>query len=134
MFHRRISLSPVLLLLLLLLVIFVSGFILELMYISLIVSSRSSLTRLYGFSAACAVTIVHRNHFFHLYQQNESCESKVKFRQVSNYCKRVLEAAKVAYANKTKESITSLKLGSWDFWQIASSVLKKGKSARPDSI
>ena len=31
------------------------------------------------FSAACAAAIVHRNHFFHLYQQNESSESKVKF-------------------------------------------------------
>ena len=30
-----------------------------------------------------------------------------------------------------KESITSQKLGSWDFWQIANSVLNKGKSAIP---
>ena len=63
-------------------------------------------------SAACAAAIVHRNHFFHLYQQNKSSESKVKFRQASNHCKRVLEAAKLAYATKTKESITSQKLGS----------------------
>ena len=62
------------------------------------------------FSAACATAIVHRNHFFCLYQQYES-ESKVKFRQASSCCKRVLEAAKLAYASKTKESITS-----WDFW------------------
>ena len=32
------------------------------------------------FSAACAAAIVHRNHFFHFYQQNKSSESKVKFR------------------------------------------------------
>ena len=64
------------------------------------------------FSTACAVAIVHRNHFFHLYQQNKSPESKVKFRQVSSCCKRVLEAAKLAYASKTKDSITSQKLGS----------------------
>ena len=38
------------------------------------------------------------------------------FRQASNHCKRVLEAAKLAYATKAKESITSQKLGSWDFW------------------
>ena len=63
-------------------------------------------------SAACAAAIVHRNHFFHLYQQNKSSESKVKFRQASNHCKRVLKAAKLAYATKTKESITSQKLGS----------------------
>ena len=68
---------------------------------------------------------------FCLYQQNKSSESKVKFRQASNRCKRVLEAAKLAYATKTKESITSQKLGTWDFWQIANSVLNKGKSAIP---
>ena len=83
------------------------------------------------FSAACAVAIVHRNHFFRLYQKDKSSESKVKFRQASNRCKRVLEAAKLAYANKTKESITSQKLGSRDFWQIANSVLNKGKSVIP---
>ena len=86
------------------------------------------------FSAACAAAIVHRNHFFHLYQQNKSFESKVKFRQASNHCKRVLEAAKLAYATKTKESITSQKLGSGDFWQIANSVLNKGKSAIPPLV
>ena len=68
------------------------------------------------FPAACAASVVHRNHFFRLYQQIKSSESKVKFIQASNYCKRVLEAAKLAYANKTKESITSQKLGSHDFW------------------
>ena len=56
----------------------------------------------------CA-TIVHRNHFFRFYQQNKSSESKIKFRQASNRWKMVLEAAKLAYANKTKESITSQK-------------------------
>ena len=83
------------------------------------------------FSAACAAAIVHRNHFFCLYQQNKSSESKVKFRQASNRCKRVLEAAKLVYATKTKESITSQKHGSQDFWRIANSVLNKGKSAIP---
>ena len=83
------------------------------------------------FSAACAAAIVHRNHFFRLYLQNKSSESKIKFRQASNHCKRVLEAAKVVYATKTKKPITSQKLGSRDFWQIANSVLKKSKSAIP---
>ena len=83
------------------------------------------------FSAAYAAVIVHRNHFFRLYQQNKSSESKVKFRQASNLCKRVLEAAKLAYATKTKESITSQKLGSRDFWRIANSVLNEGKPAIP---
>ena len=83
------------------------------------------------FSAVCAAAIVHTNHFFCFYQQNKSSESKVKFRQVSNCCKRVLEAAKLVYATKPTESITSQKLGSRDFLQIANSVLNKGKSAIP---
>ena len=66
-----------------------------------------------------------------MYKQNKSSESKVKFRQASSPCKRVLEAAKLAYATKTKESITPQKLGPWDFWRIAKSVLNKGKSAIP---
>ena len=51
------------------------------------------------------------------------------FKQARNGCKRVFETAKLAYANKTKVSITSQKLGSRDFWQIANSVLNNGKSA-----
>ena len=57
------------------------------------------------FSAACDGAIVPRNHFFHLYQQNKSSESKVKFGTSG--------------------------LGFRDFWQIANCVLKKGKSAIP---
>ena len=83
------------------------------------------------FSAACAAAIVHRNHFFRLHHREKSSNSKVKFRQVSNRCKRVLEAAKLAYANKTKGSIPSQKLGSHDFWRIANSVLNKDESAIP---
>ena len=111
---------------------FVSGFRLEFMYFStLLISIRSSLTNLHGFWAACAAVIVHRNHFFCVYQQNESFESKVKFRQANNCCKRVLEAAKLASANRTTESITSQKLCSCGFWWIANSVFDKGKSAIP---
>ena len=62
---------------------------------------------------------------------DKSSESKVKFMQASNRCKRVPEASNLAYANKTKESITSQKLGSWGFWRIDNSVLSKGKSAIP---
>ena len=67
------------------------------------------------FSASFAAAIIYRNHFFRLYQKDKSSDSKVKFRQASNRCKRVLEAAKLAYANKRKESITSQKLGFRDF-------------------
>ena len=112
MFYGRISLNSVLLLL----VNFESEFRLELMYISLIVKYQVKHHSSPWFSAACAAAIVHRNHFFCLYQKDKSSNSKVKFRQASNRCKRVLEAAKLAYANKTKESITSQKLGSRDFW------------------
>ena len=41
------------------------------------------------FSPACAAVIVYRNHFFCLYQQNKSSESKIKSRQASNRLKRV---------------------------------------------
>ena len=64
-----------------------------------------------------------------MYQKDKSSDSKVKFRQASNHCKRVLEAAKLAYANKTKEDINSQELSSQDFWLIAGSVLNKSKSA-----
>ena len=64
-----------------------------------------------------------------MYQQNKSSESKRSSDRPSNQFRRVLEAAKLAYANKTNESITSQKRGSQDFWQIAKSVLNKAKSA-----
>ena len=66
-----------------------------------------------------------------LYQQNKSSESKIKSRQASTHCKRVLEAARLEYATETKESITSQKFGSLYFWQIANSALNKGKFAIP---
>ena len=64
-----------------------------------------------------------------MYRKDKSSDSKVKFRQTSDCCKEVLEAAKFAYANKTKESVASQKLGCCDFWRIANSVLNKSKSA-----
>ena len=66
-----------------------------------------------------------------MYQKEKSSDSKVKFRQASNCWKRVLEAAKLAYDDKTKQSITFQKFGSCDFWRIANSILNKGKSAIP---
>ena len=104
--------------LLLLLVNFVSGFRLELIYIDIYIPDRKYRVKPNSspwFSVACAAAVVHRNHFFRLYQQNKSSESKLKFRQFRNRCKRVLEGAKLAYAAKTKDSITSQKLGSRDF-------------------
>ena len=66
-----------------------------------------------------------------LYQKNKSSDSKVKFKQASNHYKRVLEADKLAHANKTRESVTSQKLGSRDVWRIANNVLSRGKPAVP---
>ena len=101
---------------------------LRLMYISLIISGEASLISM-AFSCLCCITQI--NHFFPLYQQNKSSECKGNFRQASNHCKRIFDAVKPAYANKTKEFINSQKRGSCDFWRIADSVLKKGKSAIP---
>ena len=43
----------------------------------------------------------------------------------------VLKAAKLEYATKAKQSVTSQKHGLLDFWRIANGVLNKGKSAIP---
>ena len=61
--------------------------------------------------------------------QISSFVCKVKFRQASNHYKRVLQAAKLAYDNKAKESIISEKRGSGNFWQIGGNVLIKFRSA-----
>ena len=126
MFHQRISLNSVLLLLL---VNFVGGFGWNwcMYHCKYQVKPQSSL----WFSSTFATTIAHRNHSFHFHQQDISSESKVKFTQASNHCKKGLEAVKLAYANKTKGSITSQKLGSQDFWQMANRDFNKGKSAIP---
>ena len=92
-----------------------------------IVSIKSNPTHFY----ACAAAMVHRNHFFRLYHHNKSTESEVNFREVSNPCKKVLEVAKVVYANKTKESVTFQKRGSRCFRRIVNSVPNNGKSAIP---
>ena len=108
MFHGRISLNTVLLLLLLNVL---SGFRLQLRYINQVKPHPSP-----WFSSASTAVMGHRNHFLCFYQKDKSSDSKVKFRQASNRCKIVLETGELAYAKKTKKSITSQKLGSWDFW------------------
>ena len=111
MSHGRISLNSVLLVFLM---NFVSGQRLESMYISLIVSIRSSLTISMVFS--CFYCCHSSWKSLCLQQQNKSFESKIKFKQNSNHSKSVVEAAKVVFTNKTKESIVSQKLGSRVFW------------------
>ena len=63
-----------------------------------------------------------------MHEQNKSSESKVKFGQAINHCKRFLEAAKLAYVNKTKDSITSQKFGSQEFRRIKTKLFAKNFS------
>ena len=91
----------------LLLVTFLSKFRLELIYISLTENIGLSLTHLHGFQLLVLLPYFIGITFFCLYKKDKSSDSKVKFRQAGNCRKRVLEAAKLAYADKTKESITS---------------------------
>ena len=74
----------------------------------------------------CAAAINH----YRFCQTDKSYDSKVKFWQASNRCKRFLEALKLECAGK-KESYTSLKFDCLDFCRIANCVLIKGKSAIP---
>ena len=62
-----------------------------------------------------------------MYQKDKSSDSKVKFREASNGCKRVHEAAKLPYANKSPPLPRNLALGT--SCGIANKVLNKGKSA-----
>ena len=121
MFLGRTSISLVLLLLL------NFGIAFKLEFISLIEIIESSLIHLFH-GLQLPLLLAQTNHFFCLYQQEKSTY-KQKFRQTSNYCKMALEAAKLAYVNEAKESIASQKFGLHDFWQIANSILNKGKSA-----
>ena len=83
------------------------------------------------FTPACSAAIAHRNHFFHRYHQVLSEEARKQFRAASNRCKRVIEEAKREYAERTRDAISSQKLGSRDFWRIHNSVMNKGKSVIP---
>ena len=59
-------------------------------YISLIISIRSKPHSCPWFSAACSAAIVHKNHFFCMYQQNRSSAFKVRFTHGSNHYKKVI--------------------------------------------
>ena len=105
MLHGNISLNSVLLMLL---VNFVSGLLLELMYISLIKNIRSSLTHLHSFQLLVQLPSYIEITF--LFAPTKSSEFKVKVRQASKHCKMVLAAAKLAYANKKKNPSLPRKL------------------------
>ena len=88
MFHGRISLNLVLLRLV---VDFVSGPRVKLMYIPIIINVRWTLIYLYGFWLLVQ----------HPYLIEVPSETKLKFKQafIKGFCKRVLEAVELAYAN-----------------------------------
>ena len=70
----------------------------------------------YSYSRAAEV---HGNDFFFcLYQQNKFSESKVKFRQDSISCKRVLEATKVHMLLKQKSPSFPRNLTLWTFGEM----------------
>ena len=113
MFHGSISLN---LLSLLLLVNYVSGFRLELMYMSHIISIRSNLTHLHGFQQLMLLPWFIEITFF-------VCKNRInllnlKFRHASNHWKGVLEAVKLSYATKTKEAITPRNLAFRNFGKL----------------
>ena len=65
------------------------------------------------FSAACAAAIVHRNHFFHLYQKDKSSESNVKFRQAVIVAKWFLKLPNLHMLIKQKKLPRILPLGNF---------------------
>ena len=69
-------------------------------YISLIVNIRSSLIP--WFSVSFAGAIAQRNLFIHLYQQNKSSVSKLKFKHASNRCKKFLKLPNLLMLIKQK--------------------------------
>ena len=97
----RISLNSMLLLLL---VNFVSGFRLELMYIFLIVSIRSSLTHLHSFQQL-VLLLQFIEIFVCLYQQIKSSEFKLKFRQASNCSKEFVKMPNLQMLIKKRPSL-----------------------------
>ena len=83
------------------------------------------------FSSVCASAIAHRNYYFNQYRRDGSAASRQSYRRASNACKRVISEAKTTYSQRIRESISSQKIGSRDFWRIYNSVVNSGKSAIP---
>ena len=66
---------------------------------------------------------------FSFVYNNKKFGSKSKFIKAKNCCRRVLESAIRGYVDKLWNSVTSQKLVSRDFRQIANSFINKDKSA-----
>ena len=83
------------------------------------------------FTPECAAAICQRNFYFHKYQRDRTVRNLSSFKAARRRCKKTLDQARDRYANQTRESISSQKLGSKDFWRICNSVLKRSKSSLP---
>ena len=100
------------------------------MYISHILKSGQVSFIFLVFRATCSTVVAHRNYSFILYSpMEEILRVKVKFSEESNHCRRVIEAGKLTYDNRTKESIFFQKPCCRDFWLMANSICNKVKSA-----
>ena len=82
------------------------------------------------FTAECATAICQRNFYFHK-NQRQDYRNLVLFKAAFRRCKRTFDLARDRYAKQTRESISSQKLGSKDFWRICNSVLRRNKSCLP---
>ena len=51
------------------------------------------------FLTSCASSITHKNHLLCLYQQIKTSVSNIRFRKVTNRCRRVIEYDKFVYSN-----------------------------------
>ena len=58
------------------------------------------------FSPECAAAIAHRNHFFHLYQQNRCAATQAAFHKARNQCHKVLRDARTSYAESVQAMIS----------------------------
>ena len=105
--------------------LYISGNRLELLYISVMENFKAHWSL--WLSVGCAFALALKNYFFCFYQQDKSSISRINIRQAIYCCKRLLQGATLAFANKSRWSTTSQKLGFRNFCPITNVVFKKGK-------
>ena len=87
------------------------------------------------FTPECAAAIAHRNHFFHVYQQNRDDDNAhAEFNAARNYCRRILRNSKCSYAQTIRTEISNERPGTRGFWKISRKVLNSGKASVPTLI
>lgn len=82
-------------------------------------------------SSPCSAAIAHRNHYFWLYQHNNSHHNIRLFIAACNKYKRVLEGAKSLFTQRIKYCIASKNFDFHDYWWICNIVLNKYKFSIP---